>query len=148
MLRSTDSTRLPMLSELSSRRSRLGGLVTCLLLANHGELATAEDATSVNRAEASWSQEVWNEALAGNADRCLGLLQQAPADLTAADPSLALAWKQYNENRSLAEAEVLEDRAWAWDRVRQDVAEDQPVLALQDLIRVQTTWVDPSDSDV
>ena len=37
-------------------------LVTCLLLANHGEVATAEDATSVNRGS-HWSQEVWNEAL-------------------------------------------------------------------------------------
>ena len=145
MLRSTDSTRLPMLSELSSSRSRLGCLVTCLLLANHGEVATAEDATLVSRSEASWSQEVWDEALAGNANRCLGLLQQAPADLTATNPSLALALQQYNQNRSVAEAEVLEDRAWAWDRVREEVVEKQPVLALQDLIRVQTTWVDPAE---
>ena len=146
MLRSTDSTRLPMLSELSSRRSRLGCLVTCLLLANHGEVATAEDATLVNRAEASWSQEVWNEALAGNADRCLGLLQQA-LTLTFLRPihRWRLALQQYNQNRSLAEAEVLADRTWAWDRVRQDVVEEQPVLALQDLIRVQTTWVDPAE---
>ena len=46
MLRSTDSTRLPMLSELYSRRSRLVCLVTCLMLANHGEVATAEDPSS------------------------------------------------------------------------------------------------------
>ena len=145
MLRSTDFTRLPILSELPQGLSRFGCCAAWLLLVNHGEVATAEDATSVNRAEASWSQEVWDEALVGNADRCLGLLQQPPADLTAADPSLVLALQQYNQNRSLAEAEVLADRTWAWDRVRQDVAEKQPVLALQDLIRVQTTWVDPAE---
>ena len=75
----------------------------------------------------------------------MGLLQQALTDLIAADPSLAIALQQYNQNRSLAEAEVLADRTWAWDRVRQDVVEEQPVLALQDLIRVQTTWVDPAE---
>ena len=46
-----------------------------------------------------------------------GLLQQIPADLTGQSiPCVAL--QQYNQNRSLAEAEVLADRAWAWDRVR------------------------------
>ena len=29
--------------------------------------------------------------------------------------------------------------------VEQDIDEGQPVLALQDLIRVQTTWVDPAE---
>ncbi|MEC8101595.1 MAG: hypothetical protein VX109_04885, partial [Planctomycetota bacterium] len=145
MLRSIDFTRLPILSELPQGLSRFGCCAAWLLLANHGEVATAEDATSVSRSEASWSQQVWNEALAGNSDRCMGLLQQAPTELTAADPSLALALQQYNQNRSLAEAEVLEDRTWAWDRVQEDVDEGYPVLALQHLIRVQTTWVDPSE---
>ena len=138
MLRSTDSTRLPMLSELPLRRNRLGCLVTCLLLANHGAMATAEDATSVNRAEASWSQEVWNEAC-DNADRCLGLLQALTDLLRPIHRCGRLAAVQ---PKSIAEAEVLADRTWAWDRVRQDVAEEQPVLALQDLIRVQTLgWI-------
>ena len=145
MLRSIDSIRLPILSDLPKGPSLLGCVAACLLLANFGEVAAAEDATSASRPDTNWSQEVWSEALAGNADHCLELLQQVPADLTVANPSLAVALQQYNQNRSLAEAEVLADRAWAWDRVQQDITDKHPVLALQDLIRVQTTWVDPSE---
>ena len=145
MLRSTDSTRLPISPKLPHGLSRSWCLVACLVLANLGPVAAADDASSDVRLEASWSQEVWSEALAGNADRCLGLLQQAPAGLTVANPPLAVALQQYNQNRSLAESEVLADRTWAWDRVEQDIDEGQPVLALQDLIRVQTTWVDPAE---
>ncbi|MEL7073255.1 MAG: S41 family peptidase [Planctomycetota bacterium] len=145
MLRSIDSIRLLFLSDLPIGPSLLGRVAACLLLANFGEVATAEDATSASRPDTNWSQEVWSEALAGNADHCLELLQQVPADLTVANPSLAVALQQYNQNRSLAEAEVLADRAWAWDRVQQDITDKHPILALQDLIRVQTTWVDPSE---
>ncbi len=145
MLRSTDSTRLPISPQLPHGLSRSWCLVTCLMLAKLGPVAAADDAASDGRLEASWSQEVWSEALDGNADRCLGLLQQAPAGLTVANPPLAAALQQYNQNRSLAESEVLADRTWAWDRVEQDIHEGQPVLALQDLIRVQTTWVDPAE---
>ena len=82
-------------------------VAACLLVANFGEVAAAEDATSASRPDTNWSQEVWSEALAGNADHCLELLQQVPADLTVSNPSLAVALQQYNQNLSLAEAEVL-----------------------------------------
>ena len=145
MLRLIDSTCPLISSEFPQGPSRLGCLAACLLLANLGEAAAAEDLSSASGTESSWFQEVWSEALAGNADHCLELLQHVPADLTSANPSLAAALQQYNQNRSHAEAEVLADRTWAWGRVQQDVAENHPVLALQDLIRVQTTWVDPTE---
>ena len=145
MLRSIDSTRLPISSDLPQGPSHLGCLAACLLLVNLGEVAAAQDVTLASRSGANWSEEVWSEALTGNAERCLELLQQAPADLKVANPPLAVALQQYTQNQSLAETEVLADRTWAWERVRQDVAENLPVLALQDLIRVQTTWVDPSE---
>ncbi len=145
MLQSTDSNHLPLSSQLQLALPRRWCLVALMMLANLGEVAAAEDAPSAEHSEASWSQQVWNEALVGNTDRCLSLLPQAPEEATSANPALALALQLYKKNQSLAEAEVLADRAWAWDRVRKDLAENRPVLALQDLIRVQTTWPDAAE---
>ena len=116
MLQSTDSNHLPLSSQLQLALPRWWCLVALMMLANLGEVAAAEDAPSAERSEASWSQEVWNEALVGNTDRCLSLLPQAPEEATSANPALALALQLYKKNQSLAEAEVLADRAWAWDR--------------------------------
>lgn len=144
MLRLTHPTRLPLSSQPRLRLPRLSNLVACLVLMNLGEVAAAGDSTSSDGPDGGWSQAVWTEAMAGNTERCLNLLAQAPAEVTSTNPSLALALRQYSHNRSFAEEEVLADRAWAWGRVDEDLAEKRPVLAMQDLIRVQTTWVDPA----
>ena len=143
MLRSTDSTRLPMLSELSSTA---GETVTCLLLANHGEVATAEDATSVNRAEQvglkRCGMKLWPAMRIAAWDCCS---RRRLTTLTAADPSLALALQQYSKIDLSPKPKSSRTERGHGIECDKTLLKSSPCWRCKISIRVQTTWVDPAE---
>ena len=137
--------QLPQMICLSGGWSRLAIMVAVAVPWSGLNPAEAQEKAATSRSALSWSQAVWSAAMEGNAEQCMSLLQSEPSEFVKPDSALASALSGFAQHQSQAEMEVLADRDWAWGRVREDVAEDQLVLALQDLIRVQTTWGDPAE---
>ena len=126
--------QLPQMICLSGGWSRLAIMVAVAVPWSGLNPAEAQEKAATSRSALSWSQAVWSAAMEGNAEQCMSLLQSEPSEFVKPDSALASALSGFAQHQSQAEMEVLADRDWAWGRVREDVAENQLVLALQDLI--------------